>query len=244
MIGTDKQEYWKSRARQYGKFKWANDPSYLSAFIKACEPREREWILDVGIGTGLVAEAILPFASKIVGIDNSKDMLTQCNGKFNVMFCDARDIPYPDGSFDKIIARNVFHHITERLQDAVNECHRVLKRGRRIVIGERIAPSDETRAEYGAIFRLKDKRNIFIESHLINLIERAGFEFVGSQSHWIRGLSVKAWLAKSGLDDEAKSKIYNLHINGSDELKRAYKMKKRGGDCFIDIKNIIVIGEK
>ncbi len=244
MIGTDKLKYWKDRASQYSAFKWANDPSYLSAFIKACEPRKREWILDVGIGTGLVAEAVLPFSSKLVGIDNSKDMIAQCDGKFNAMFCDARDIPYPDGSFDKIIARNIFHHITERLQDAVNECYRVLKQGGRITIGERTSPSDETKAEYRAIFKLKDKRVIFIEDDLIELIEKAGFLFMYSKTHWIRGLSVRSWLAKSELPDAVKSKVFALHVNGSDKLKQAYSMKVRDDDCFIDIKNVILVGEK
>lgn len=244
MIGTDKPKYWKNRASQYSAFKWANDSAYLSAFIEACEPRKGEWILDVGVGTGLVAEAVLPFSSKVVGIDNSKDMITQCNGKFNVMFCDARDIPYPDGSFDKIIARNVFHHITERLQDAVNECYRVLKKGGKIIIGERTSPSDTTKAEYRAIFRFKDKRIIFIEDDLIELIEEAGFVFMYSRTHWIRGLSVRSWLAKSELSYEAKSRIFALHVNGSDELKQAYSMEIRDDDCFIDIKNVILVGEK
>jgi len=244
MIGTDKQKYWKDRASQYSTFRWANDPRYLSAFVNTCEPREGEWILDVGVGTGLVAEAVLPFSSKVVGIDNSKDMIIQCNGKFNVMFCDARDIPYPDGSFDKIIARNVFHHITERLQDAVNECYRVLKRGGRIIIGERTPPSDEVKAEYDAIFRLKDKRVVFLVGDLIELIEKAGFVFMYSRTHWIKELSVRAWLAKSELSDAVKSKVFALHVNGSDELKQAYDMKIRDDDCFIDIKNVILVGEK
>ena len=244
MIETDKERYWKDRASQYGAFKWANNSSYLSAFIKACAFEKENWILDAGVGIGLVAKAILPFVSKVVGIDNSKDMLTQCNGNFNLMFCDVRDIPYPDGSFDKIIARNIFHHVTERLQVAMNECHRVLKESGRIIIGERIPPSDETKEEYEAIFRLKDKRVVFIEDDLIELLKKTGFTFMHSKIHWIRGLSVKTWLAKSGLPDETQGKIFALHINGSNELKEAYSMKIRDDDCFIDIKNLILVGEK
>ena len=244
MIETDKKKWWKARASQYSTFKWASNPSYLSAFVKACEPEKRDWVLDVGIGTGLVAEILLPLVSKIVGIDNSKDMLTQCDGKLNIMFCDARDIPYPDSSFDKIIIRNVLHHITEGLQDAMNECYRVLKRGGKVIIGERIAPSDKTKAEYKAIFKLYDKRNVFIEHDLIYLMEGMGFKFAFSQPHWIRELSVREWLAKSELSGEVKDRIYDLHLNGSRALKRAYKMKYRRDDCLIDIKNMIVVGEK
>lgn len=244
MIATDKQKWWKARAPQYSTFKWASDSSYLSAFIEACDVKRGKRVLDVGVGTGLVAEALLPLGAKVTGIDNSEEMLSRCDGKFNVMLCDARDISYPNDSFDRVVARNILHHITEGLQDAVNECHRVLKRGGKIIVGERVAPSDETRAEYEAIFELYDRRNVFIESHLINLVERAGFKFAFSQAHWIRGLSVRAWLGKSGLPDEAKNRIYGLHLNGSPELKRAYKMKCQDDDCLIDIKNMIVVGEK
>ena len=65
-----------------------------------------------------------------------------------------------------------------------------------------------------------------------------------SKTHWIRGLSLRSWLAKSELPDAVKSKVFALHVNGSDKLKQAYSMKVRDDDCFIDIKNVILVGEK
>lgn len=35
-----------------------------------------------------------------------------------------------------------------------------------------------------------------------------------------------------------------MHANGSDRFKQAYNMKLSGNDCFIDTKNLVVVGRK
>ncbi len=254
MIRSDKEQYWRDRASRYSGFKWANDKGYLKAFIEACDFRKTDLVLEVGCGTGIVSRAALPLAGRVIGLDNSKEMLSQCDGEFSLMFGDVADIPFPDQTFDKVLARNVFHHVTHELKKGLDECHRVLKRGGKIIVGERVPPSDSKQVyiEYREMLRLKDERIIFDEDKLRYFLICSGFGNLHFLPFWIKGFSVREWLENSGLDDSVQSEIWNRHINGSDEFKEASHMRfteervcdKMGEiDCVIDIKNLIVVGE-
>lgn len=255
MIRSDKEKYWRDRASRYSGFKWANDHGYKWAFINACEFQPRDWVLDVGCGPGIISQAIYPIVDRVIGLDNSREMLTQGDGLVNLMFGKAEDIPFPDQTFDKVLARNVFHHMTKNLKDGMRECRRVLKPGGRIIIGERVPPADSKQVyiEYREMLRLKDERIIFDEDKLSYFLISSGFGNLRFLPFWIKGFNVREWLENSGLDDAVQAEIWNRHVNGSQEFKKASHMRgsvsPRGGgeetreDCVIDIKNLIVIGE-
>lgn len=242
-----KEHYWRQRAEEYSSFKWAKDSEYIKFFLNFMCFSDEDLVLDAGIGTGLISDQLSQFVKTIIGVDTSLDMLNQCsrNGNVILMKEDIRDLPFMDESFDKIIIRNVLHHIVKENQKAVDECYRVLKKKGRILIGERVPPADEVKEEYNKIFQLKnDERIIFTEQGLIQVLMNSGFKIVVSEDYWIRNLSVKNWLSKSTLPTEIQDKIYSLHVNGSRELKEAYNMKIFADDCLIDIKNVVIKGKK
>ena len=203
-------------------------------------------MLDAGTGTGLVAKAISPLVSKVIGIDTSLDMLANCqvNGNVHLMHNDIRKTRFQDAIFDKITGRNIFHHIIKDTQKAMNECYRLLKKNGTIIIGERMPPSDELKKEYSEIFKLKDERIIFVEKDLIYMMTKAGFKYIVVHLHWIKNISIRGWLENSDLPKNRQDRIFDLHVNGSDILKKAYNMRITKDDCFIDIKNLVLVGEK
>jgi SAM-dependent methyltransferase len=112
-------------------------------------PEDR--ILDVGTGSGLVAlrAATLVAKGKVVGIDHSSGMLKQASAKvherglgdtvsFRLM--DAEELDFPNQSFDKVISLFALLHFPEPLR-ALQEIHRVLRPGGRVVIGVGSGPS-------------------------------------------------------------------------------------------------------
>lgn len=244
--------YWTmQRASKYSSFKWANDPGYLKCFLSLVKFNKKDLVLDAGIGTGLVSEALSSLVKTIVGVDSSLIMLDQCsrNGNIILMKGDLRSLTFMEKSFDKVIARNVFHHIifdhiSEGAQKAADECYRVLKKGGEILVGERVPPTDEIKEEYARIFRLRGRRMIFTEASLRKLLNDSGFRILNAAEYWIRNLSVRSWLKKTGLSEEIQEKIFDLHINGSDDLKKAHNLRPIMDDCLIDIKNTIVRGIK
>lgn len=95
-------------------------------------PRLR--ILDVGGGYGRITG---PFAERhdVTLVDLSEEMLAEAKQRYpalTVQQADARALPFPDGSFDLVIALDLLCHLPN-LQDGTRELRRVAKAGGRVV---------------------------------------------------------------------------------------------------------------
>lgn len=104
-------------------------------------------ILDVGVGTGLVASEaakIVGDPSLVTGIDPSPNMIANAEVPAGVelLHGTAESIPFPDASFDFISMGYALRHISD-LRAAFSEFHRVLKPGGKICLLEITCP--ETR---------------------------------------------------------------------------------------------------
>ena len=243
---NNQEQFWKIRSEGYNSLKWVNDNSYLTAFINACEPNENDLVLDVGTGTGIVAHAIAPLVKEVIGLDLSQDMLKHSNWQENKYFIkrDIRKRIFHEEIFDKVTARMVFHHIVDDASIAMDECFRVLKKGGKIILSEGIPPVPAVKDDYINIFKLKEERLTFLEEDLIRMMEKSRFKNIKVLTHIMKNFSVKNWLENGGLPQERQDKIFEMHVTGSDIFKKAYNMRIINGDCLIDVKNIILIGEK
>ncbi|MCD4666599.1 class I SAM-dependent methyltransferase [archaeon] len=78
-------------------------------------------LLDVGCGTGISTNY---FKVKSIGIDNCKEMLKQ--GKNNLIYAEAENLPFEDNSFNTIISATAFHNFKD-MEKALKEIIRVSK---------------------------------------------------------------------------------------------------------------------
>ena len=239
-------DFWRTRSEQYNELEWANHQSFLDAFVQAGDFKETDIVLDVGTGTGIVAHAISPLVKQVIGLDKSQDMLEHSNWYDNMYFIkrDILDPIFKEDVFDKVTTRQVFHHILENTQEAMDECYRVLKKGGQMIFSDGVPPSKEVKEDYMAIFKLKEERLTFMDEDLIALMERAGFRDIQISVLWLRQMSIKNWLINSGLPQSTQDEIFKLHVNAGDYFKEAYNLVENGGDCFIDMKMVILLGEK
>jgi ubiquinone/menaquinone biosynthesis C-methylase UbiE len=242
----NQEQFWKIRAQGYNKLTWVNEQSYIDSFIGSTDFNKNDLVLDVGTGTGVIAHALSPLVREIIGLDISQDMLEHSNWQGNKYFIkrDIRDPIFCDNVFDKVTARMVFHHIIEGTKNAMDECYRVLKKGGKMVLSEGIPPIPEVKKDYEEIFSLKEKRLTFLEVDLVNLMKNSGFKDIKVVTHIMRNFSVKNWLENGCLPKDKQDKIFEMHVTGSDVFRKAYNMKIVDGDCFIDVKNVILVGKK
>lgn len=97
-------------------------------------------VLDVGCGDGALAAALARRGANVTGLDPDPLMLelagSRPEGKsFTLVEGMAEALPFPDRSFDRVVAVTVLCFIP-RADRAIAEMARVLKPGGRLVIGE------------------------------------------------------------------------------------------------------------
>lgn len=121
---------------------------YKQKILELLDPQPGEHILDIGCGIGAGLRAIydhIPTVKSLVGIDNSRTMITQAAaltpqdlliGK-TIMFQqdDAHNLSFENEKFDASYSDRTFQHLT-RPHQAFREMVRVTKSGGRVIIAD------------------------------------------------------------------------------------------------------------
>jgi len=93
-------------------------------------------LLDVGGGTGRVAQALRGLVDEVVVLDESAGMLEQARLKgLTAVQGQAEQLPFADGAFARVLVVDAFHHLRDQRRAAA-EFLRVLAPGGRIVVEE------------------------------------------------------------------------------------------------------------
>jgi ubiquinone/menaquinone biosynthesis C-methylase UbiE len=118
-------------------------------------------LLDVGGGTGRVAMALRGMVKHVFVVDVSNGMLRRAAGKgLASILAPAESLPFPPGSFDRIIMVDALHHVLDQRQTA-SELWRVLAPGGRVLIIE-----PDIRKAYVKLIALGEKI-LLMRSHFL-----------------------------------------------------------------------------
>lgn len=97
-------------------------------------------LLEVGCGTGTDLLQFARGGAQVTGVDLTPRSIEIARRRFAVYDCagtfaigDAENLAFPDESFDVVYSFGVLHH-TPDTEGAINEVHRVLRRGGRAVV--------------------------------------------------------------------------------------------------------------
>lgn len=241
------ESFWHIRSAKYDKLYWTKDKSYLECIIEVSHFQKNDVVLDVGSGTGIIAKAVKPYVKHVVSLDISEAMLKKGRWEgFSVIKWDISDLLFANNTFDKVIARMVFHHISDNLDRVLLRCYDLLRDRGILIVAEGVPPSEEKDVVdwYSYMFSFKGKRRTFTETQLKDYLRHNGFAHVRSVVHIMKNSSVQNWLINSGLNKRTQKKILKLHLEANQKIKDMYNMKIVKGDCLIDTKNVIVIGTK
>jgi SAM-dependent methyltransferase len=130
-------EVWETHARWWQEaFTDGADAEYTEQIIPLAEVHLAGAVdvLDVGTGEGQLAR-VAGGARRVVGVDPARAQLEVARlrgGGARYVRAEAAGLPFPDGSFDAVLACLVFEHI-DPVDDAIAEVGRVLRPGGRFL---------------------------------------------------------------------------------------------------------------
>lgn len=236
------------RSKDYHKLEWVNSGELLDAFIEFVSPRVNQVIVDLGTGTGKVAEAIDKSGALTVGIDYSMEMLAIAsqNIKSHIIWIhgDSNFIPFPENAVDKVCARMLLHHLVNPSK-AILECARILKPGGALFICEGIAPDAESFNNWVKMNQiLEPGRKTFSCEILERLLLDAGFVNIQKKVIITPGLSTKNWLKDRGDSPKIIKKIMDLRRNLPGNEKKSWNLKEIKDDILVDVSWLMMGGYK
>ena len=132
------RERFGRQARAFSRSPPQRDPERLSGLLALLDSRPGERVLDVACGPGIVTAELARVRVIAFGVDLTEAMLHEAeriDGSHYVVG-DAGELPFRDGTFDRALARNAFHHLPDPLSVA-RQMKRTVRRGGAVVVEDR-----------------------------------------------------------------------------------------------------------
>jgi demethylmenaquinone methyltransferase / 2-methoxy-6-polyprenyl-1,4-benzoquinol methylase len=120
---------------------FGQDPRWRAGMVAAVDPRPGQRVLDVATGTGLVAFALAERGCRVVGLDQSEQMLAgarqklagraELSGRVSFVLGQAEQLPFGDGEFDALTFTYLLRYVDD-VAATMAELARVVRPGGRI----------------------------------------------------------------------------------------------------------------
>ena len=175
------------------------DEPVEDALIQAlsCAPESLGALLDIGTGTGRMAELLADSAIHVTALDRNPEMLQIARarlqalpaGKVDLVRGDFADLPFEAAKFDTVLFHQVLHFAPSP-GPVLSEAARVTRKGGRIAIVDLAAHEREELRERHAHARLG-----FSDKQMAKLMRDAGFSPARPISLPGDRLTVKIWTA-------------------------------------------------
>jgi ArsR family transcriptional regulator len=157
-------------------------------------------LLDIGTGTGRIAELLADSSEYVVGLDKSLEMLRLARARlqglasdrWELVHGDFNALPFVPGSFDTIVLHQVLHY--------AHEPARVCRGDGRIAVVDLAAHEREEMRNRHAHVRLG-----FTDEQMIELLSESGFAPDTPTTLPGKGLTTKIWTARRVETEQASS---------------------------------------
>jgi ArsR family transcriptional regulator len=190
---SDHAEDWDELRRMH-----SSDEAVEAALARALEARPLGRLLDIGTGTGRMAELFAERAERIVALDKSLAMLRVARAKLQhlpaerveLVQGDFGSLPFAAASFDTVLFHQVLH-FAQAPATVLAEAARVTRPDGRVAIVDFAAHQREELRDRHAHARLG-----FDDSALAGMLDAAGFEPAAPIALEDGELVVKIWIAQ------------------------------------------------
>ncbi|VTS08212.1 class I SAM-dependent methyltransferase [Tuwongella immobilis] len=212
----------------------------------------RDVVLDVACGPGLITCDVARRACWVVGVDLTPAMLAQAQTRQQQMRldnllwmqADGEQLPWCDASFSVVMTRYSFHHLLHP-QRMLAEMMRVCQPGGRIVVIDVFSQSPEQAAAYDELERWRDPSHVHALSFvaLVELLESAGVRSIRRAFYKVEmelEQSLRASFPHAGDSDRIRERL--TADVGVDRLGMG--AERRGDQIWFAYPIVVLVGEK
>ena len=234
------EKYWAERVGDYNKTDWVKNEKFIDSFLRMLPSQKFVSILEVGIGTGAVAEKMVEKLGHLRGIDISPDMISKIdNPKISAIIGDAQKLKFENNTFDLIYMRNVIHYI-DHPERVFSEILRCLIPGGYFLFSQVVPPDDSISEEYDWLVG----RNIHYptRTEIINWIDQ--FKTINENNYILTGQSIMNWLNNTCNEKTERDEVVARHIETSELYKTLVNYSALKNDIYVDIKHLMILAQK
>ena len=191
------ENYFARHAAEWDQLRSLHSPDgpVETALLAALGQASLGALLDVGTGTGRIAELLAPRAVRVAGLDKSPEMLRLARTRLQhrpaqsleLVQGDFAALPFADAGFDTVVFHQVLHYAQEPML-ALAEAARVCRAGGTIAVVDFAAHDREELRERHAHARLG-----FTDEAMLALLTDAGFAAAPPLALAGKPLTVKIW---------------------------------------------------
>lgn len=198
------EDYFSRHAEEWDRLRVLHSPDepVEAALTRALEVMTESGslgsLLDIGTGTGRMAELFAPRSAHVTAFDKSPEMLRIARARLQTLPAEKVDLvqgdfsalPFGDDEFDTVLFHQVLHYAQEP-EAVLAEASRVTRRGGRIAVVDFAAHDREELRSAHAHARLG-----FSDEQMLALLSEAGFASETTIALPGTPLTVKIWTAR------------------------------------------------
>jgi ubiquinone/menaquinone biosynthesis C-methylase UbiE len=189
----DEQRRWDQRVDVWEGV--AASPTFqrlAATVVELAVPNQRDRVVDLGAGTGLLSLALAPRVETVVAVDYAPAMLARLRermrassiGNVDCVVADLRSLPVPDESATLVVSNYAFHHLTDVEKElALAEARRILEPGGRLVLCDMMFELSLDRRDRALIARKVVKIARRGPAGLARILKNAGRVVMGTWEH-------------------------------------------------------------
>jgi len=239
-------DVWEFRSKTYEHLQWVTDEKQFKVLCDILDPRKTDNVLDFGCGTGVISNNLAPMVSHITAIDTSSSMLD----KFIIQHDNITK--YQLGSeltnivptYNKIIARMVFHHIKNQYTTLKNCYDLLLPNGLFLLQENGIFNDGIVNKWFHDLMLQKEERYFLSEELLCYTFKSVGFTDITVMRYKNKDFSIRNWLENTTHSEEEFKYFFDLHLNAPQNIKTAYNLRVVENDILLDTECLFVVGRK
>ncbi|HZF12254.1 MAG TPA: methyltransferase domain-containing protein [Thermoanaerobaculia bacterium] len=227
-------EHFRIFAEEYDdSTEWCSDPALLAPLVAGAGGRRA---LDLGCGTGLVAQGLRESSGEVWGLDLSYPMLAKARSRLGsrVVQGEAEALPLRSASLDLVVCRQVLHYTREA--EVLCEAARVLRPGGELRLAQ-ITSCDERDFVFWTVFKAVSqplRRRYYSPGLLRSIVESCCFHVAEMRRHQIRRHYTQEDLfRRSPLPESERQRFRDWMRDSVEKLREVLEPEWRDGGLTI-----------